>query len=136
MINWNSMELEVMHRFLFASYLSDIKQYLQCRGYNSDTKNVECGVPHESFLGPLLFIIYTNYLPNCLASCKAILFADDTTVYLSSHDVNYLYTAMNRDLSTLIDWFRANTLSLNITKTNCMLFTHKNPVNKTEMSMW
>ena len=49
-------------------------------GSNSDTRKLECGMP--PVLGPLLFIIYSNNLPNCLNITKAILFADDTTVYI------------------------------------------------------
>ena len=55
---------------------------------------------------------------------KLDLFADDTTVYLSSKKLTYLYTTMNNELLNLTDWLRANKLSLNISKTNYMLFTY------------
>ena len=72
----------------------------------------------------LLFIIYTNDLPNCLNQTKSILFADDTTIYLSSNDIPYLFTQLNQELQMLTDWFRANKLSLNVAKTNYMLFAY------------
>ena len=59
-------------------------------GSNSTIQNISCGVPQGSVLGPLLFIIYTNDLPNFLNQIKSILFADDTTIYLSSNDIAYL----------------------------------------------
>ena len=69
-----------------------------------------------SVLGPLLFIIYTNDLPNCLTHSKAILFADDTTVYSSSEDIPTLFNNVNLDLDSLTEWFRSNKLSLNVGK--------------------
>ena len=76
-----------------------------------------------SVLGPLLFIIYTNDLPDCLDKTKSILFADDATGYISSHNISYLYTTMNDELKKLTDWFRTNKLSLSVYKANYMLFT-------------
>jgi len=75
-------------------------------------------------LGPLLFIIYTNDLPNSLNNTKAILFADDTTIFAHDHNLTNLYSKINYDLESLYDWFKANKLSLNINKTNYMLFTN------------
>ena len=108
----------------FSSYLSNRKQYVSYMGSNSTVQNISCGVPQGSVLGPLLFIIYTNDLPNCLNQTKSILFADDTTIYLSSNDIPYLFTQLNQELQMLTDWFRANKLSLNVAKTNYMLFTY------------
>lgn len=118
------------------TYLGNRKQYVNYRGSNSAVHAVECGVPQGSVLGPLLFIIYTNDLPNCLNITKAILFADDTTVYLASNDDKYLYSTMNRELDKLTDWFRANKLSLNISKTNYMLFSHSTQqITNTEIKL-
>ena len=108
----------------FSSYLSNRKQYVSYMGSNSTVQNISCGVPQGSVLGPLLFIIYTNDLPNCLNQTKSILFADDTTIYLSSNDIPNLFTQLNQELQMLTDWFRANKLSLNVAKTNYMLFTY------------
>ena len=59
-------------------------------------------------------------LPNCLYNSKVILFADDTTLYASSDNIVNLYDLINRDLDNLTDWFRANKLSLNTSKTRYM----------------
>ena len=107
----------------FISYLKN-RKHVTYMVSNSDTRTVECGVPQGSVLGPLLFIIYTNDLPNCLNITKAILFADDTPVYMTANNMKHLYTIVNHELDNLTDWFRANKLSLNISKSNYMLFSH------------
>ena len=71
---------------------------------------------------PLLFLIYINDLPNISSKLKIFLFADDTNIYLDSHDPKTLEKEMNKELSKLYDWLGINRLSLNITKTNFVLF--------------
>ena len=97
------------------------------KNIKSSTQMVPCGVPQGSILGPLLFILYINNLPNNLTNSKAILFADDTTIYMSSTNIVQLYESINRDLDSLSEWFRANRISLNSSKTHYMLF-EQNPV--------
>ena len=78
---------------------------------------ITCGVPQGSKLGPLLFLIYVNDLPNCLIHSKATLFADDTTILAISDDVFQLRSDIAIDLILLKKWFTANKLTLNIDKT-------------------
>ena len=59
-----------------------------------------------------------------LSECLCILFADDTTVFKTGKDHKYL-NCISRDMATLADWFRANKLSLNLSKSNCILFRKK-----------
>ena len=89
----------------------------------STTQNIEYGVPQGSVLGPLLFILYSNDIPNSLTYCQAILFADDTTVYLTGDNLQTMHDKVNTDLYTLNDWFRANQLSVNSSKTKYILFS-------------
>jgi hypothetical protein len=115
----------------FRNYLSNRTQYVSYHGINSTHHNVTCGVPQGSVLGPLLFIIYTNDLPNSLYYSNCILFADDTTVYHSSSNISSLCSNIEYDLNILSDWFAANKLSLNAQKTNFVIFSPKAIVKAT-----
>ena len=110
----------------FRIYLADRTQYVNYKNVNSDIRNITCGVPQGSVLGPLLFIIYTNDLPRSIKTAKSILFADDTTVYVSSSSLTEVVKVINHDLGCLADWFRANRLSLNVGKTHYVLFSKMN----------
>ena len=109
----------------FKSYLANRKQYVIYNNKTSDNLDITCGLPQGSVLGPLLFIVYTNDLPDCIEGAEAILFADDTTISQSSDNIEFLYHSMNDNLDRLTDWFKANKLSLNINKTNYMIFPNK-----------
>ena len=97
----------------YKSYLLNINQYVENNHISSQTRNVTCGVPQGSVLGPLLFIIYTNDLEKSI-KCKCIIFADDTAIYTCGKYIKLLYGRMNDDLRQLSNWFKVNKLSLNI----------------------
>ena len=65
----------------FESYLNSRKQYVYINGETSQLKDISCGVPQGSVLGPLLFLIYINDLPNISKVLHLFLFADDTNIY-------------------------------------------------------
>ena len=109
----------------FKNYLNQRKQYVCFKDTCSEINNIDCGVPQGSVLGPLLFILYSNDLPKAVSVCKTILFADDTTLFKTGSNKKQLFVDIKNDLTQLINWFRANKLSLNISKTNYVLFTPK-----------
>ena len=106
----------------FKSYLSGRSQSVQYNGYNSSFKYVECGVPQGSILGPLLFLIYINDLCNVSKVLEFILFADDTNIFFSHNDPNFLMELVNTELKKLSCWFQANKLSINVKKSNYIIF--------------
>ena len=82
----------------FSSYLTDRKQYVSVNGHTSDHLRITCGVPQGSVLGPLLFLIYINDLPNVSKFLTFFLFSDDTNIYFKPHDLIHLQKIMNREL--------------------------------------
>ena len=86
---------------------------------------MKCGVPQGSILGPLLFLIYINDLPNVSIFCMPILFADDRNLFYTGPNLSDLVCQINQEIKTIYSWVKANKLSLNIDKTNFMLFTKK-----------
>ena len=100
----------------FESYLHNRKQYVNVQNEDSECMPITCGALQGSVLGPILFLIYVNDLPDNIQSSNWTLFADDTTLYQSGSNLNDLYDNMSSDLNNLNDWFLANKLSLNIKK--------------------
>ena len=66
----------------FASYLNKRKPFVSINGVYSELRELSCRVPQGSILGPLLFLIYINDLPNISNKLDIFLFADDTNNYI------------------------------------------------------
>ena len=111
----------------FNSYLFNRQQFVSFNGHSSVMRNVTCGVPQGSVLGPLLFLIYINDLPNISKVLKFFLFADDTNIYYESSNLLQIEKVMNKELNKLYQWLCVNRLSLNISKTRFLIF---HPYNK------
>ena len=109
----------------FKSYLSDRKQSCFLNGESSSFKSVECGIPQGSCLGPLLFIIYINDLPNTLKNITPSIFADDTGISVSSDSVPYIQRLLREDISAIQRWMHENKLTLNALKTEFILIASK-----------
>ena len=107
---------------LLKSYLSDRKQYVSINGYDSEAKNVTCGVPQGSSLGPLLFLLYINDFYLCLSQTSCGHFADDTFIIYNSKKAKTIETVINTELKEVIKWLRLNKLSLNAGKTELIFF--------------
>ena len=106
-------------------YLSSRQQFSTINGTVSKTRTVTCGVPQGSILGPLLFLVYINDLASISKEFSMILFADDSNLFMSGKDLADIADRLNRESHKLIDWLRANRLSLNLLKTHYMLFAPK-----------
>ena len=85
-------------------------------------KHITCGVPQGSVLGPLLFLLCINDLPNISNQFEFFLFADDTNIYFESNNLDKIQDFMNNGLKLLREWLIANRLALNVSKTNFTIF--------------
>ena len=113
------------------SYLYNRKQFVSINGKNSKINPFKYGVPQGSILGPLLFIIYINDIPNIQQATKFILYADDANIIIHGKTMHKIEMKFNILSKNLVNWVSANGLSLNVRKTNYMIFTNmrRNPDN-------
>ena len=98
----------------FHSYVSDRNQFVSINGHDSTKIEISCGVPHGSVLGPLLFLIFINHLPNMSNKIKIYLFANTTIIYVENETIGKLVQIVNKELKLVKKWIDANFLSLNI----------------------
>ena len=116
----------------FCSYLHDRKLRVKIKSIDSCTSNQSIwydythGTPQGSCLGPLLFLIFCNDLRLNLEYLSCIQFADDTTLYYADKNLDVLKFCIEHDLKIIMDWFRANSLMLNVQKTKYLLFAPSN----------
>ena len=106
---------------LFESYLCDRRQYVSINNHVSSLTTISHGVPQGSVLGPLLFLVYINDIVRCSTKLNFLLFADDTTIYVSGQDLRELEDIVNSELVHVYNWINSNKLTLNVDKTHYML---------------
>lgn len=88
---------------------------------SSDFREITCGIPQGTVLGPMLFSLYINDLPSVL-SCKTIMYADDTALLFRGNSLRTLKEQVTAELSHISTWFARNKLALNIAKTKYVIF--------------
>ena len=88
----------------FESYLLNRVQQCCINGELSSKKVITCGVPQGSILGPLLFLLYINDLPDCLKLTTPGMYTDDTQIFSSPNDANELVIRLNSDLGHVCNW--------------------------------
>ena len=125
----------------FTSYLTERQLRAKCNTQYDDKTTyseyfpIEYGTPQGSCLGPLLFLIFTNDFYLCIENGSCLLFADDTSLYYSHKNIRYLKWNIEQDINRIIDWFKANKLTLNILKTECIYFNNKNTTDTFEINI-
>ena len=116
----------------FKSYLENRSMRVKCTSNVSGQleystyHELEYGTPQGSCLGPLIFLIYINDLHHSIQYSSTILFADDITILQGHHNLKYLKWSIEEDLKQMIDWFKANLHTINLEKTECLLFHNSN----------
>ena len=85
----------------FRSYLTGRTQKCKVNDRLSNSASVKCGIPQGSNLGPLLFLIYINDLPNCLHHATPRMFADDPSLSYATDSLGELESVINSELESL-----------------------------------
>jgi hypothetical protein len=108
----------------FESYLSNRRQIVKYNGNVSSDLPVSIGVPQGSVLGPILFILYVNDLPDFL-NCNCEMYADDSTLYCSAPTLELCQPILSSNLSLAEEWLHRNQLVVNASKSCVMVVTNK-----------
>ena len=119
----------------FSRYLKGRSQVTQIGEHASPKELNPCGVPQGSVLGPLLFLIYINDIHQSSDKLNFFLFADDTTLLFAHKNLKVLEQVINSELTKVSEWLIANKLSLNIKKSNYVIFCPKQKKVNREISI-
>ena len=107
----------------FENYLFNRTQFVKIGNTKSNCETITCGIPQGSTLGPLLFLLYSNDLPNCSSKLSFKIFADDTNMFYKSGNLQHLESVMNDELKLVFKYCTTNKLSINLTKTNYLVIS-------------
>lgn len=117
--------LDDMSIKLMSDYLGNRVQVTEIEGERSEERAMRHGVPQGSILGPLLFLVYINDLPNALPDCRVVMFADDSGFSVRAGTLEDANAGMTVHVESANDWFRCNYLNVNLNKTETMIFSLK-----------
>ena len=108
------------------SYLENSTQVTKFKNFTSTPETTTTGVRQGSILGPLLFICFTNDLPeNFSKICKISAYADDTQLVITAKTIGELKGKIQKAIEIAQNWFKSNSMKINSDKTNILIFnTH------------
>ena len=125
---------------LISSFLSNRRLRVVLDGKSSQEYPVNAGVPQGSILGPTLFLLYINDLPDDVI-CDIAIYADDTTVYSKCDQASDLWqqlvlvSELESELRDTVDWGRKWLVDFNAGKTQLVLFDRSNNTGSIDLKM-
>jgi len=109
----------------FTSYLKNRQQKVVCNGKSSRLLDISIGIPQGSGLGPILFLLFINDLPNSTDNFSFNLYADDTVIFNSNHAITSLLQQYHLNIGEITQWYKDNKLTLNLSKTKFLIIAPK-----------
>ena len=100
------------HAFICSYLYINRTQKSSVNGSLSESRSLTCIFPHGTILGPLLFLLYFNDLPNCLSNSDPRMYADDTHLTYADRDIDSILVPLNQDLININHWLIVNKLTL------------------------
>lgn len=135
----HSILLQKLHKYgirtaehaWFSNYLTNRRQVVASNGSLSEPRGITTGVPQGSVLGPILFLLFINDMPSCLLNSSVNMYADDTEIHVSGRTVQEVTMLLQADVARVAHWFKRNKLTINFSKSACMVFTtNRNVIDK------
>ena len=105
----------------FQNYLHDRSQCVRVNNITSEKNPCYVSVPQCSILGPFLFLLYVNDLPQYVQNQNCNIFADDTMIYFVGSNTEDISSKLRGNLDTIMHWYMSNRLSINANKSAVML---------------
>ena len=120
----------------FESCLSNRKFLFCIDNFFSEAGTLKYGVTQGSILGPLLFLLYANDLPQSLSNAGSYLYADYNCIFYQHEDVKNIESVLNKEFSTLCQWFIDNKLSIHFgeDQTKSILFSKTSGLKEINIS--
>ena len=116
----------------FSSYLRHREQVVVYNNEISESANMTIGVPQGSTLGPLLFLLYVNDLPQYICNGNISMFADDTILYTTGETIHDSKVHLQQCLDSVIEWYDNNRLKLNSNKCQSLLIALSQKISPQE----
>lgn len=135
-VDYSLLCQKLLHRFRFShqsvkllhSYLTDRQQCVAVGNIMSSFLGVPAGVPQGSILGPILFSIYVNELPQLVKNSTVHMFADDVQLFMCCplDMISSAIQLINEDLEVIQQWALKHNLSLNPSKSKTLcIYKHQ-----------
>ena len=121
---------------LVADYFHNRTQITKIGKESSKSLSITLGLGQGSSLSPCLFLIFINDLPFFVNQLKCKLFADDSTLYYESDNLDSLITDFTYRTKSLVDWCTNNRIDINWKKTFCMFVTNKRILLPTSLELF
>ena len=120
----------------FKQYLTNRTQCVRLGNCLSDIKPISIGVPQGSVLGPILFLLYVNDLPQHIKNEQCNMFADDTIIYSSGQSISEIQSKLQMTIDSVIPWYESNRLAVNTEKSSVMLIGKKTQIRDNNLNIY